>query len=115
MDFEDQLILEIKRTVIEDNFAYYIQVLTETAADTISDSSRRALIESVRAGGEPAIDGLNSMIRQIMIDTLASTLAVFDGSSVLPTMRDDFSILYDGKPVPQTLSDTLIESEEEDG
>jgi len=113
MDEESLFIDELKRAVIDDNLSAYIDMIKRTKAEDIKNDHWRFFVEIIQARGDAAVDAIETVFRQVMVDTLANTLGILDGSSILKTMRGVFIVSYNGKALPQTLADTFLESEEQ--
>lgn len=110
MNVEEQLIEELKTVVISDNLERYCQFVAEKDPATIKNEAWRTLVSLLQEN--EATEIVRTVFRQVMLDVLSNTLAVFDGTTNLATMRDDISISYGSKELDQTLADTLLESEE---
>jgi hypothetical protein len=91
-------------------------MIASKAPSEVQNPDWRRFLEMVTrdqdGADEISLGPLPTVFRQVILDTLAATLAVLDGTLVLEELRGDFRLLYDGNPLPQTLNDTLWESEE---
>lgn len=111
MNLEELLIEEIKAVVISDNLVQYCRFVTEKDPVTIKNDEWRTFVSLLQE--HDATETARVVFRQVMLDVLSSMLAVFDGTTNLATMRDDFRIFYGSEKLDQTLADTLLESEED--
>jgi hypothetical protein len=109
MPLEDQLVHEIRSAVIDDNLSRYIALMRSNPAQ-VNASHWRQFIGIIQ--NSQTEDNVCEVFRQIMVDVLANTLAVLDGSSNLETLRGNFRVSYEGTFLPQTLADTLWEQEQ---
>jgi hypothetical protein len=110
MNLEEKLIEELKTSVIEETLEQYFQYVSEKDPAAIKSEDWRTFVSLLQRNGAAAT--VRTVFRQVMIDVLSSTLAVFDGVSNLETLREDFRITYGTEVLDQTLSDILLESEE---
>ncbi len=112
MDTEEILINELKKIVLEGTLDDYLKLIRDEEPESVKNEHWRLFLNMVKNGGDPATNAVSAVFRQVICDTFASVLAVFDGSFILDTLRGDFRILYDDEPLPQTLCDTFWETEE---
>jgi hypothetical protein len=115
METEDILISELKKLILKDNLDEYLDLVKNRDPESVKNEHWRFFLRMINNGGDPALNAVSAVFRQVMCDTIANVLAVFDGSAILETLRGDFRIFYDDKPLSQTLSDTFWETEEKSG
>lgn len=114
MTTDEAFIAELRTAVLGDNLELYLKMIADKNPATVKDAGWRAYIEWVQTNGPSRTAAARAVIRQVMCDTLSKTLAVFDGSSNLATMREDIVILYDRQEIQDSLTDHFWEQEEDE-
>jgi len=117
MDIEYAIVDALKHEAVDVTLSEYLDMIGSEDPSTLKNRDWRQFLEMLarerdRSGVDPA-RLLATVFRQVMLDTLATALAVLDGVLVTENLKGDIQICYDGQPVPQTLNDTLWETEEE--
>ena len=117
MTTDEAFIAELRAAILGDALNLYLKMIGEKKPATVQDAGWRAFIEWVQTNGPQGMAAARAVIRQVMCDTMSNTLAVFDGSSNLATMREDIVILYggyDGQEIQDNLTDYFWEQELEE-
>ena len=116
MDLEQAFISALKQAVVDETLSSYLDMIASKNPSEVQNPDWRRFLEMVKRDRdesvESSVDPLPTVLRQVILDTLAATLAVLDGTLALEELRGDFQLLYEGTPLQQTLNDTLWESEE---
>ena len=116
MDIERTVIDALKQAVVDETLSSYLNMISSKNPSEVKNADWRRFLEMVKRDQDDSssspVSPLPTVLRQVILDTLAATLAAFDGTLRLEGLKGDFRLLYDGSPLPQTLNDTLWESEE---
>jgi hypothetical protein len=83
--------------VIEENLGIYENHLG-TPLERLKDPVWRRTAQLYARLDDEQRTALKRILRQAMMDTAATILAVLDGTCMLRDFREDFSLTYDGDP-----------------
>ena len=112
----EELVAQLRRTILEDNIQFYRELLVTTDIAKVSDPYWRTALELQGRLDDADRRVLLSIIRQTIVDSLSSVFAVIDGVTWLPGQKGNFVLRLgdDGEPLNGELQDLFLAAEEEE-
>jgi hypothetical protein len=111
----EELVAHLRTELLEGNMQHY-QELFGGPLDHPQPDAYALAVRDFYARQSPADrDVLISIVRQAIIDTASTILAVLDGVACLPGYTEDFSLRYGANPEPLNgeLQDLFLAAEED--
>jgi len=108
------LIAAIRDEVIEHSLSEYRGLLESAASTEATDAYWKEVLGLYRRLSPEDRDTLLRVIRQVMVDTVATMLHVLDGAGRLEGFPHDLAITACGRPLSPDLHDAFLAAEEEE-
>lgn len=112
---EELFVKELRDSVVtqglEDCRGMYQEAAAAASQDL--DPSWQAPAQLFNKLSEEDRDALFQAVRLAVVDTVSHVLGVLDGSCVLESFEEDFTLSYDGENLERELQDLFLEMEED--
>ncbi|GAB5524983.1 MAG: hypothetical protein Roseis2KO_28550 [Roseivirga sp.] len=113
---QEELIKQIRKSVIEENLDLYKETFKHTIPDETTISHWSEALSFFKRLNDQDKETLFKIIRQVEVDITAHILGVLDGSSWLEGQEEEFELKIEGRDdlINGELMEIFLELEEED-
>lgn len=109
-----QFVVGLREEVVEANLTSYRQLFANTSPTGATDPYWREALALYAHLNEDQREVLFKIIRQVVVDTTSSLLAVLDGVSRLRSQKEAFTLRCGDDRLDGDLQDQFLELEEND-
>lgn len=110
----EELVKQIRKSVIEENLDVYKQLFVETNPDDATISYWKEALSFFNSLEDKGKNTLFKIIRQVEVDITAHVLGVLDGTTYLEKQEEDFELRMEGSDdlINGELMEIFLEAEE---
>jgi len=106
-------VLGIRKAVVEGNLQTYRELFAGTRHEEASDPYWMTALQFFGELDDANREAFFKIIRQVIVDTVSSLFAVFDGVSELPAQNGTFEVRIGDENLAGNLQDLFLAAEED--